>query len=103
MVPNGNVGEAVKNYVIEFDYPGPRSENPGDRPEADDALASADSIVELALDSSGLTWSHEYAWPDGSLFKRVASPLSKDEILSRLRVALSDTDIRIISIGHPAT
>lgn len=102
-MPDDNENGPAKNYIIEFDYQGPRSNIPGCHPEADRALANADSEVESALDRSGLTWSHEYAWTDGSLFKNITSSLPKAKILSKLRIELSYTDIKIASMEHKDT
>lgn len=91
------------DYSIEFAYPGPTGNCPGEetesgstRPGAHDAACwAASDAVEAVLRGLGLDWQHEYAWPDGSLIKTVHTDRNPDEVRDEIQNALEGTKIRI--------
>lgn len=44
-----------------------------------EALCAADKVVTDALKKAGIEFKHSYMWPDGSLYKRFKTELSKEE------------------------
>lgn len=68
-------------YIVQFIYEGHLSAP--ECPEANEACWNADIAAEKALDESGLKWVHEYAYPDGSMYKRVWAA-SEEEIKEKI-------------------
>jgi len=84
----------MKIWQVSFYYPGPYCGNPDDSEEslaASDRCFAAESIIRKALDSQGLTHTHAYAWPDGSLYRFVLTQdMTKEALLDLLAQAFPD-------------
>jgi len=84
-------------YSVSFGYRGPTSNFPtekpdGSRSDASLALSNADAVCEAALKELELEFLHAYAWTDGSLYKYVKDPRSKEELHRLLASVLSDSE-----------
>lgn len=94
----------MNNYIIDFDYKGPKTNVPGSYQEADEALEASNRLVEQALDSLNLEWKHEYAWTDGSLYKKVTSSVAQDKLKVDLELKIQEINhnpnlhVRVVSI-----
>jgi len=96
---------AIKYYSIDFAYPGPYSNFPGngEEPEGpgphDIALSVADKAVHAAALEMGVRMLHEYSWPDGSLYKLIA--VADSENVETVVVAISNRASELASADQP--
>ena len=89
-------------YSIQFYYPGPKGlfDIEGD---ASMACVQADILAEEALDASGLEFQHQYAFPDGSLYKYVRTTRTPEEVLEVVNEALAEIgaiakDMKVVTV-----
>ena len=70
-------------FILEFDYPGPRVNSPGDDDvsrAASIALENAIKYAEYLLGQGNIKNKHAYAWTDGSLYRYLESPKQNAEL-----------------------
>jgi hypothetical protein len=83
--------ETMNYYDVGFYYPGQLQNIPLDtETQADRDLIAAEKFVEEKLFKSDLTYAHAYSWPDGSLYKYIASELDQGELRNKLRSIFGD-------------
>lgn len=68
----------MNTVILSFGYIGPKSNFCEEK--SDNFLLRVEKFLIKAFLDRGLELQHEYSWPDGSLYKKVVSEKSSDEI-----------------------
>lgn len=95
----------LRYYHVGFSYPGPKGNVPGaivDGAEVagphDKALYSAMKIIMEAAAGASIEMIHAYAWPDGSCYKFIRSPLEAETLQQRLDALLNPRHIFVVEL-----
>ena len=90
-----------KYYLVDFGYQGPML-GPED-PESNKAASEAEKEVGRIFKENGITFRHEYTWPDGSLFKWIYTEKSVASIHGMFQGDVYAHNVQLVSKDRATT